>query len=300
MAKKVGLGRGLGALIKEEPDAVASTQPGGAGGTHTIAISAIVANPWQPRKEFEEEALNDLIASIKNNGVLQPLVVRKAEKGFELIAGERRLRASKEAGLSEVPVVIKDLDDQAALEIALVENIQREDLNVIEEAAGYKLLTSEFGLTQEQIAQRVGKARASVANALRLLDLTDLAKRALAERQISAGHAKVLLSLDSQNQQDDFCLKVIKDGLSVRALEKLITSSLQPAKKPRAKKPQMENTVLRDLEDRMQQQFGTRVQIAPCAKLSNGKVTKGSITLEYYSNEDLNRLLDLLGSTETL
>jgi ParB family chromosome partitioning protein len=226
-AKTTGLGRGLGALIKDTPatepetPAVAPAK----GGVTRIAVGQIRRSPWQPRHTFELEALSELIASVRERGVLQPLLVRHGGDHFELIAGERRLRAAMDAGLIDVPAIIMDVTDREALEIALVENLQRSDLNLIEEAEGYRALADKFQMTQEQIATRVGKARPTVANALRLLDLPDAVKQLVAEKRLAPGHAKALLGLENPKEMEILAARAVGEDLSVRTLEHIVARS---------------------------------------------------------------------------
>lgn len=297
MAKKVGLGRGLDALIQEKkvvapvPDAPAPDS----GGITKLSIKKVKANPGQPRRTFRDEALKELTASVKEHGVLQPLLVRQKGKGFEVIAGERRLRAATAAELSEVPVIILDIGDQEALEIALIENLQRDDLNLMEEAEGYKELAEQFGLTQEQIAKRVGKARASVANTLRLLELPASIKKLLEGGQLSAGHGKVLLGVEIDQEKELLATRVVRESLSVRALEKIVEKLKKPPKKPRAQKSDLPVDYVRHLSEKLHQHFGTAVRIQSTKTLANGKKVKGSIEIDYYNNDDLTRVLEILG-----
>ena len=297
-AKRSSLGRGLGALIKEVPAETSNSGTDEEAGINRVPLSSIVKSPWQPRKHFEAEALEDLIASVKEHGILQPLLVRRVEDRHELIAGERRMRAAELAGLNEVPVVLMEVDDKGALELALIENLQREDLNIIEEAEGYRLLAERFELTQEQVAERVGKARASVANTLRLLSLPDPVKRLLAGGDLSPGHAKVLLGLDIAREQELLAEQAVREGLSVRALEKLVARAKRPARKPRAERSDIPADHLSYLSDQLHQHLGTSVRISPCKTLSNGKKAKGCVEVDFYSTDDLDRLLHLLGISE--
>jgi len=301
-AKRVGLGRGLGALIKEVPAVSASSNAGASEeeGVFRIPIDKISRNPWQPRRIFAPEALEDLVHSIRSSGVLQPLLVRKDGDSYQLIAGERRLTASGEVGLKEVPVVVMDVSDQEALEIALVENLQREDLNLIEEAEGYKALCEKFDMTQEQVAERVGKGRASITNALRILKLPSELCGLIAEGKLSAGHAKVLLGLEIAEEQKILARQVVRGELSVRALEKMLARIKKPPRKPAASKSDIPQSHLQDLTDKLHQLLGTRVRIAPTRTLANGKKTKGCIEIDFYSNEELDRLLECLGLTDPL
>ncbi len=297
MAKKMGLGRGLDALIQEKKVTapVMDVPAPDNSGITKIAVGRIKVNPMQPRRVFREQALNELTASVKEHGVLQPLLVRQKEKHFELIAGERRLRAAKAANLSEVPVILLDIGDQEALEIALIENLQRDDLNIMEEAEGYKELAEKFELTQDEIAKRVGKARASVANMLRLLALPAGIKKMLEGGQLTAGHGKVLLSVEIDAEKELLAQRIVREGLSVRTLEKIIEQMNKPKKKPRAEKTDLPIDYVRHLSEKLHQHFGTAVHINSTKTLSNGKKVKGSIQIDYYNNDDLTRVLEILG-----
>ena len=298
MAKqKIGLGRGLDALIQEKkrPEPVPDLSPLGSSGITQISVKKIAVNPKQPRHTFREEALRELTASVKEHGILQPLLVRKKGTQVELIAGERRLRAATAAELKEVPVIVLEIGDQEALEIALIENLQRDDLNLMEEAEGYRELADQFGLTQNQIAQRVGKARATVANILRLLDLPDSVKKMLEEGTLSAGHGKVLLGVEIDLEKEFIATRVVRENLSVRALEKMVERLKKPRKKPRAQKSDLPLDYVRHLSDKLHQHFGTAVKINSTKTLANGKKVKGSIEIDYYNNEDLTRVLEILG-----
>ncbi len=326
-SKHRGLGRGLDALIQgggarsapaaakkpaaktsaksspapAKPKAAAPAVETAAKGAPVkwIAVERITRNPWQPRREFAEAALQELADSIKAKGILQPVLVRQSADGFELIAGERRFRAAQMAGLKELPALLQEATDLDVMELALIENIQRADLNLIEEAEGYRLLL-QSGLTQEDISKRVGKARAMIANVLRLLDLSDPIKQALAEGTLSAGHAKVLLGVD-EGIRNTLAARVISQGLSVRALEKLI-EGLKKAKelvqkRPPAPAPTGNEAAARHLKflaDRMQQELGTKVQLSPARVMADGKREMGRIVIEFFDNEDLSRLLDTL------
>lgn len=299
MAAKHGLGRGLSALIRDTPAPAAA--PAGGDPKDSILrvdVTRITPSPWQPRRHFAREALEELSQSIKTHGVLEPLIVRKVEDGYELIAGERRLRAAGEAGLTQVPVMVVEASDHQALELALVENLQRQDLNVIEEAEGYRMLADKFGLTQDEIAQRVNKARASVANALRLLGLPDEVRKFVAEGLLSPGHAKVLLGLEIADEQCKLAERVIQDGLSVRDLERVVERLKRVPRKKRESHDDMPSSHVTYLTDRLHQHFGTAVHIEPCRTLANGRKVKGQMVIDFFSNDDLDRILDLLGLTE--
>jgi ParB family chromosome partitioning protein len=301
-AKHVGLGRGLGALIKEVPveDKAPATEPESSPGVARLPIDSIRLNPWQPRKKIDPDTLEDLVASVREHGVLQPLLVRQAEDTYELIAGERRMTAARKAGLDEVPVVIMEADEQQALEIALIENLQREDLNLVEEAEGYKALCEQFKLTQEQVAERVGKGRPTVANALRLLKLPDDLREMIAAGALSGGHAKVLLGVEIEAEQRLLAKRVLREGLSVRALEKIVARINRPPRKPRAEKTDIPRDHVKYLVEQLHHHFGTGVRIEPCKTLANGKKVKGRVEIDFYSSDDLDRLLTMLGISENL
>lgn len=300
-AKHIGLGRGLSALIKDTPSVAETAAPAAdERGIVKLPVEQIHKSPWQPRREMKPEAIEDLAHSIREHGVLQPLLVRRVEDHYELIAGERRLRAAQAAELREVPARIMEVSDREALELALIENLQREDLNLIEEAEGYRTLAEKFEMTQEQIAQRVGKARATVANSLRLLDLPDAVKLKVSEGALSGGHAKVLLGLEIPREQELLAARSLKEGLSVRALEKLVERLRKMPRKPRAERSDLPESYLQSLTDRLHQHLGTSVQVTPCRTLANGRKAKGCIAIEFYTNEELDRLLTLLGLTENL
>ena len=295
-AKKTGLGRGLGALIRDAVPEAATVE----GGITQVPIEKIHKNPWQPRQKIAPEALEDLAHSIREQGVLQPLLVRRVENHYEMIAGERRLRAAQNAELKEVPVIVMEASDREVLELALIENLQREDLNLIEEAEGYRALAEKFDLTQEQIAQRVGKARATVANALRALDLPAKVRDMIGREEITAGHAKALLGLEIAREQELLAQRIAREGLSVRTAERIVARLKKPPKKPRAEKADIPEAHMRYLLDRLHQRLGAPVRVTPCRTLANGKKARGTIEIDYFSSEDLDRLLTLMGLTEDL
>ncbi len=274
------LGRGLSALI---PDAVRRNETDRVIG---IPVDNVSPNPYQPRMQMDEEALKELAVSIKERGVFQPIIVRSmGSEKYELIAGERRLRASRLAGLSEVPAIVKEVDDAESMALAITENIQREDLNAIELARGYSVLMSQFNLTQEQLAQAVGKSRPAVANMLRLLHLPQELQECVLSGSISMGHARALLPLENKNQQISVCKKVIESDLSVRQTEKLVDKLLRQAesrKKTPTRLPEIEA-----LENRLRTILATQVKIRQGRK-------KGTIEIEYYSEDDLDRMVDIL------
>jgi ParB family chromosome partitioning protein len=299
MLPKKGLGRGLSALIKdgttEKKQPASGGEPAGRSGAVMVPVDQIRRNKLQPRKKFTDEALTELAESIKVHGVIQPLLVRKDGAAYELIAGERRLRASGRAGLKEVPVIIIEAEDKASLELALVENLQRENLDAMEEAEGYQALADKFTLTQEEIATRVGKSRVTVTNSLRLLTLPSDVKALISTGQLSAGHAKVLLGLESDTDIMLLAKRTVTESLSVRVLESLVKKAKRAPKKPRAVKSDIPKEHLVYLVSRMHTHFGTSVRIEPTQTFANGKKKKGKIEIDFFSNDDLDRLLQMLG-----
>lgn len=273
MGKKGGLGKGLEALLKDVKPLDA--------GEFFCDISLIRPNPLQPRKEWDPQAMQELVESIKEKGVLQPILVRPKGDGYEIIAGERRWRAAIEAGLDKVPVIVKGVSDKEALELALVENLQRQDLNPLEEAEAYRVLIEEFGYTQQEVAQKVGKDRSTVANALRLLKLSAEAKEALRKGQISAGHARVLLSVEDPEGQRMLLRLMLEKGISVREAERLA------AKDKGKKKEPVYDPDLLQLQEELQSLLGLKVRV-------KFKGKKGKIELEFKSLEELERVLELL------
>jgi len=272
------LGRGLSALIPEKDSTMGNTDV-----VLQIATSQIKTNKYQPRTIFNQEKLSDLVNSIREKGVVQPILVRKTAEGYELIAGERRLRAVKSLGVEKIPAIVKNVADVDMLEISLIENIQREDLNPIEEANALQRFVTDFNFTQEKIAQVLGKDRSTIANTLRLLGLPKKIQDFISRDAITAGHAKALLALPSEMEQMRVCTLIVKKGLSVRETESLASKRARGEKKQGAAKDQ--NVV--DVEGRLQHILGTRV------KISHGK-KRGRILIEYYSGEDLNRILELI------
>ncbi len=299
MTKHIGLGRGLSALIKDTPvseNKGAETDQG----VTRVPLSSIHKSPWQPRRNFDADALSDLVKSVRERGLLQPLLVRKADGAYQLIAGERRFRAAHEAELQEVPVIVVEASDRDALELALIENLQREDLDPIEEAEGYRSLVDKFGLTQEEVSERVGKSRAAVANALRLLGLSEKVRKYISSGELNVGHAKVLLGVEIQQEQDLLAERIIKEGLSVRALEKIIANLHKPGRTTRREQSDIPASHLQHLSDQLHQRLGTSVRVTPSKTLSNGKKRRGRIEIDYYSTDDLNRLLVIMGISESL
>ena len=254
-----------------------------------VKLTKVEPSREQPRKQFDADALQELAESIKQFGVLQPLLVQKKEDYYEIIAGERRWRASKLAGLKEVPVIVKEFTEQEAVEISLIENIQREDLNPIEEAMAYKRLMEEFHLKQDAIAERVSKSRTAVTNSMRLLKLDDRVQQMLIDEMISTGHAGALLALESKDAQAEAAVKVFDEKLSVRETERLVKELLNPVQKKEEKpKNQAEELVYKNLEEKIKQIIGSKVAI------NRRTDNKGKIEIEYYSQEELERIVELL------
>ena len=296
--KKKGLGKGLDSLIPDNKSmksvtsekTVESKEDAAAkSGVQVMKINEVEPNRDQPRKNFDEDALLELSDSIKQFGVLQPLLVRKRKDYYEIIAGERRWIAAKLAGVKEVPVIEKEYTDQEILEIGLIENIQRENLNPIEEAIAYKRLLEEFNLKQDEVAERVSKSRTAVTNSMRLLKLSDKVQQMIIDDMISTGHARALLAIDDPELQYTLANKIFDEKLSVRETEKLVKEIKNP-KKPKEKKPVANSFIYQDLEEKMKSVFGTKVSIA-----SKGK-GKGKIEIEYYSDDELEHLFDMMMS----
>lgn len=291
--KNRGLGRGLDALFadqapvdrpaeekyqREEDDSVDRVV--------YININDIKPNENQPRKNFDEEKINELSASIREHGIIQPLVVRKQGHGYEIVAGERRWRAARGAQLKEVPCLIREFSDEENMLIAIIENMQREDLNPIEEAEGLEQMIRTYGMTQEEVSKSVSKSRPYITNALRLLKLPEEIRRLVAEGRLTAGHARALIPVEDKKLQAELCRKIIEEGLSVRKTEELASKAGKPKKRP-VKKTKSADTV--HVERELKDLYGTRVTI-------NEKGKKGNIQLEYYGTEELNRLIELLKS----
>ena len=299
--KRNGLGKGLDSLIPDKKVKLASSgkladskkeEPDNKTGGVLVNINQVEPNREQPRKDFDEDALMELADSIKQFGILQPLLVQKKKDYYEIIAGERRWRAAKLAGLKEVPVIIKDYTDQEIVEISLIENIQRENLNPIEEAMAYKRLLEEFNLKQDEVAERVSKSRTAVTNSMRLLKLSGRVQQMIVDDMISTGHARALLAIDDEEQQYMLANRVFDEKLSVRETEKLVKALKNPKKE--IKKQKIEHTFVHDnLEEQMKNIIGTKVSVNPKA---NGK---GKIEIEYYSEEELERIYDLIMSIRT-
>ncbi len=298
MAAKRGLGKGLNTLIPEgeleleQPEKVKEVikevvKEVRVPEQQYLKVREIEPNRKQPRENFDEDALNELAESIKKIGVLEPLIVRKNGKHYEIIAGERRWRAAKLASLKEVPVVIKEYTEQEMTEVSLIENIQRENLNPVEEAKGYKRLMEEFGLKQEEVAAKVSKSRAAVANLVRLLKLDESVLNMLSIGQISTGHAKVLLELSDAEQQRSAAETVVEKNLSVRETEKLVKSMLKPASEP--KKELTNADLYNQIQEKLSAKVGTKVSI------NRKSEDKGKIEIEYYSQEELERIIEVIG-----
>jgi len=276
-----GLGRGLGALLGEAAEAPESPARDE---VKNLKLTDIDPNRGQPRERFDEGALRELAESIKSVGVLQPILVRQTGDRYEIIAGERRYRASRLAGLNEIPAIVRDWDDQRRLEAALVENLQRDDLNPVEEATGVRKLMEAAGLTQERVAERLGKSRPAVANLLRLLTLPEDVQKMLVDGRLSAGHARALVTVDPSRQMQLANLTV-QQNWSVRQLERICAQPVKPAPQPKPRP----NRQLNELEDMARELFGTRAKI-------EGDFNRGKLTISYYSAEDLQRIWDALES----
>ena len=317
-AKKMGLGRGLNVLIpdqkKEDKDPVVAKPKEKIKEVIkevevvkevevikevevvkevekeiTLKLSEIEPNRNQPRKQFDEDGLEELAESIKQFGIIQPLVVQKKDDYYEIIAGERRWRAARMAGLKKVPVIIRDFEEQKVLEVALIENIQRQNLNPMEEAKAYERLNQEFNLTQDDIAKKVSKSRVTITNTMRLLKLDERVQKMVEEELISSGHARCLLSLTDKNNQYEAAMQILDLGLSVRQAESLVKRMANPPKREE-KNPNQYDYLYKELEESMKQRFGTKVHI------NEKKNNKGKIEIEYYSHEDLERIIDMLQS----
>lgn len=308
--KKSGLGRGLDALFPEKTvqnnkiqtvktvksektiptESKKSNQQENSNGERMMKISLIEPNRDQPRKKFDEDALQELSESIKQYGILQPLLVSDKKDYYEIVAGERRWRAAKMAGLKEVPVVVKEFSTQEIVEISLIENIQREDLNPVEEAMAYKRLMEEFHLKQDEIAERVSKSRTAVTNSMRLLKLDSRVQQMMVDEMISAGHARAILAIADTEKQYNVAMKVFDEKLSVRETEKLVKNVLMPTKKKKTASDSTEDAIYENLEEKMKNITGTRVFI------HRKKNNKGKIEIEYYSRDDLDRIIDLFDS----
>ncbi|HEV2840192.1 MAG TPA: ParB/RepB/Spo0J family partition protein [Chthoniobacterales bacterium] len=287
---KSALGKGLSALISTRPPAI-RVEAGPDDKVHQASLSSIVPSPLQPRKDFARDSLNELVESIRQHGIIQPLIVRDVGGRHELIAGERRWRAAQEAGLTEAPVITRVATDLEVLELSLIENLQRADLNPIEEAEAYARLAGEFGMRQEEIAQKVGRSRAAVANSMRLLDLHPQVQAWLTQDLLSVGHAKVLLALKEPQEQLLVAETILRRSATVRATERLVARQLgtmRPRRKRQALIASVTSATIEDLQNRLQEHLGTRVVVHHGEK-------RGRIEIEYYGNDDLQRVLAALG-----
>lgn len=292
MAKKENnarLGKGLSAIFGEDVSNVLEDIQQGKSEVHEdskfeVDIKDVKPNPYQPRKNFDDAKIQELADSIKLHGVFTPILVKKAVKGYELITGERRLRASKLAGLKSIPAILMDFDDQQMMEIALLENIQREDLNAIEEAQGYEKLIKKLGYKQEELAHRIGKSREHVANMLRLLKLPKAVQQHVVNNELSMGHVRALLSLKDADLMEEVAQKAIQLHLSVRAVETLVKNMNEPKPEPEKKERDVN---LDQVEKRLQSRFGTKV-----------KIDDKQIVIKYHGNDDLNRVLEMIGGLD--
>lgn len=298
--KRNGLGKGLDSLIPDKKVKPAASEKRedkkeelvNKTGEIMVKINEVEPNREQPRKDFDEDALVELADSIKQFGILQPLLVQKKKDYYEIIAGERRWRAAKLAGMKEVPIIVKNYTEQEIVEISLIENIQRENLNPIEEAMAYKRLLEEFNLKQDEVAERVSKSRTAVTNSMRLLKLSERVQQMIVDDMISTGHARALLAIDDEEQQYILANKIFDEKLSVRETEKLVKALKNPKKE--VKKTIIEHTFVYDnIEEQMKNIIGTKVSVNPKA---NGK---GKIEIEYYSEEELERIYDLIMTIQT-
>src|SRR5205814_10442831 len=289
---KLALGKGLGALIAAQPaPAPAIAAVDDSEKIQRVSLYSITPSPLQPRKDFGADALSELVESIRQHGIIQPLIVRAIDGRHELIAGERRWRAAQEAGLNEVPVIIRSASDRDVLELSLIENLQRADLNPIEEAQGYARLAGEFGMRQEEIAHKVGRSRAAVANAMRLLDLHEQVQTWLTQNLLSVGHAKDLLALKSQEEQLAVAETILRRSATVRATERLVArqlGALSPRRRRRLQSPSVNAAFADHLQSRLQEHFGTRVILHHGEK-------QGRIEIEYYGTDDLQRIMQVIG-----
>ena len=283
-AKPRGLGKGLNAIIGADIVSEVIDRPRAI----EISVDRLSPNPFQPRRSFTEEGLEQLAESIRHHGVLQPIVVRPSGDGYQLIAGERRWRAAQIAGLQRIPAVVRELDDPSMVQVALIENLQREDLNPIEEASAYRRLMDEFNMTQEQLSSAIGRSRPAIANAVRLLNLPEAIQKAVEERRLSEGHARCLLSISNQGDQLKVAAEIIANGLNVRQAEELVKGTTQNVSRETIRKRTSEedpNAVR--LTQRLGERLGTRVKLS-------GSVSKGKLEIEYYSAEDLDRILEII------
>lgn len=285
-SKRKGLGKGLDALIDGEFEEISVDEEGN--GILNVDIDAVEPNREQPRKNFDAVALKELADSIEQFGVIQPLVVLKQDDYYEIVAGERRWRASKLAGLERIPVIIKNFSLQEILEVSLIENIQREDLNPIEEALAYERLIKEFGITQEEVAKKVSKSRSAIANILRLLNLGKRIQQLIIEGKLSSGHSRAILAIQDKNKQFDIARQIIDNNLSVRDTEKLVKKIINPQEKVDKKYIDDLTPIYLDIENNLKEVLGTKVQIKRKNK------SAGYIEIDYFSDEDLDRIIELV------
>lgn len=287
-AKKKGLGKGLESLLMSTDVSVDDNMDDEKiDGLSRININDIKPNENQPRKTFDPEKIEDLANSIKEHGVIQPLVVRKAENGYEIVAGERRWRAAREAGLIEVPCVVRELTDEQNMLFAIIENMQREDLNPIEEAEGLQRMITNFGMTQSEISKSVGKSRPYITNSLRLLKLPEEIKDMMVDGSLTTGHGRALITIEDEEKAVEIAKKVVKDGLSVRKIEELANEKKKKRGKPAKRAPKSPDVLL--VERELKGIFGTKVNL-------NTAGNKGVIEIEYYSKEEANRIIEMLKS----
>ena len=285
------LGKGINALIPDFEMGVPESHENESAKTTELLIDEISPNRFQPRKYFDDEKLEELVTSIRENGVLQPVLVQKSDTGYELIVGERRWRASKKAGLKKIPVVIREVTDAQALELAIIENIHRQDLNPIEEAEAYARLADEFALTQEMIAEKVGKSRTAVTNTLRLLKLSRNIKEDLISGKLSMGHARALLGLDNAGQMEALRKEIFKQDLTVRQTESRVSRLKQPVPTKPVSLVSKQNIFIKDLAKEFERKLGTKVDIKPTKK-------GGKLVVTYYSDDDLDRIKGLIGQNK--
>ena len=290
MSKRFGLGKGLNALIPEDTvilEPKKGKDKNDDNGYSLIDINLIKSNECQPRKSFDDEKIMELAESIKSNGIIQPLILRKDKDEYIIVAGERRWRAAKYIGIKEIPAVIMDLTEKQILEISLIENIQREDLNSIEEAIAYKKLITDFDLTQEQLSKRIGKSRVAITNTMRLLNLSEDVQQYIIEGVISEGHGRALLAITDSKLQCELAQNVIDDKLSVRELEFLIRKLKTKSEPSKSKAKKETNPYYKEVIEKLENYFGTKVNVT-------NKNNKGKIEIEYYSEEDLQRILEII------
>ena len=285
------LGKGINALIPDFEMGVPESRENGPAKNTELLIDEISPNRFQPRKYFDDNKLEELVASIRENGVLQPILVQKSDTGYELVVGERRWRASKKAGLKKIPALIREVTDAQALELAIIENIHRQDLNPIEEADAYAHLSDEFALTQEMIAKKVGKSRTAVTNTLRLLKLSRNIKEDLISGKISMGHARALLGLDNAGQREALRKEIFKQDLTVRQTESRVSRLKQPVPSKPVSLVSKQNIFIKDLAKELERRLGTKVDIKPAKK-------GGKLVVTYYSDDDLDRIKDLIGQNK--